>query len=353
MFRTSTLKAAAAAALALVLVGTGVSAAQAANTPAGSTEPFYIFDATTESLVKDGDAIAFDQLVAGYPVNEGFSNYDKMFTGPSTATGVSVFVSPRGSERDTSKWLGSQMNAFNDSSKKTVLTPALLLNNLAGANYASVKANGGDFSAGLAFTSSNGVVVEDVSFVYITVKAGGSWSYTATVPSADGGTGGGSATTTGEIGLEATTVAPKDGSLSLSVPASAKATFGQATLVNNKSTSTASLPEVTVTDDRVVSKKGWTLTQTVAAFTSDAATFSAANLGVAPKVNATGTTATGVTAAAAQTAGSAIYPATFASAPAGSGVGVAKLGADLTLVAPSDAPAGTYTSKMTLTLVSK
>jgi len=351
MFRSSTLKAAAAAALALVLVGTGVSAAQAANTPAGSTEPFYIFDATTENLVKNGDAIAFDQLVAGYPVGEGFSNYDKMFTGPSTATGVSVFVSPRGGERDTSKWLGSQMNAFNDPAKKTVLTPALLLNNLAGANYAAVKANGGDFSAGLAFTSSNGVVVEDVSFVYITVKAGGSWSYTATVPSS--GDNGGSATTTGEIGLEATTVAAKDGALSLSVPASAKATFGQATLVNNKSTSTASLPEVTVTDERVVSKKGWTLTQTVAAFTSDSATFSAANLGVAPKINSSATTATGVTAAAAQTAGSATYPAAFASAAVGAGVGVTKLGADLTLVAPSDAPAGTYTSKMTLTLVSK
>ncbi len=83
MFRTSALKAAAAAALALVLVGTGVTAAQAANTPAGSTEPFYIFDATTENLVKDGEAIAFDQLVAGYPVGEGFSNYDKMFTGPT------------------------------------------------------------------------------------------------------------------------------------------------------------------------------------------------------------------------------------------------------------------------------
>ncbi|PNW10537.1 hypothetical protein C1632_01825 [Microbacterium testaceum] len=353
MFRSTTLKAAAAAALALLLVGTGVSAAQAANTPAGSTEPFYIFDATTENLVKNGEAIAFDQLVAGYPVGEGFSNYDKMFTGPAAATGVSVFVSPRGGERDTSKWLGSQMNAFNDTTKKTVLTPALLLNNLAGANYASVKANGGDFSAGLAFTSSNGVTVEDASFVYITVKPGGSWSYTATVPATGGNTGGGSATTTGDIGLEATTVAPQDGALSLSVPAGATATFGQAQLINNKSTSTATLPEVTVTDERVVSKKGWTLTQTVGAFTSDSATFTAANLGVAPKVNAAGTTATGVTAAAAQTAGSAVYPATFAGAAAGSGTGVTKLSADLTLVAPSDAPAGTYTSKMTLTLVSK
>lgn len=352
MFRTSALKAAAAAALALVLVGTGVTAAQAANTPAGSTEPFYIFDATTENLVKDGEAIAFDQLVAGYPVGEGFSNYDKMFTGPDKATGVFVFVSPRGGERDTSKWLGSQMNAFNDPAKKTVLTPALLLNNLAGANYASVKANGGDFSAGLAFTSSNGVIVEDASFAYITVKPGGSWSYTATVP-AGGGTTPPAGGTSGDISLQATTVAPQDGALSLSVPAGAKATFGQAQLVNNKSTSTASLPEVTVTDDRVVSKKGWTLTQTVAAFTSDAASFSSANLGVGPKVNPTGTTSTGVVPATAQTAGSAVYPSTFASAAAGSGVGVTKLGADLTLVAPSDAPAGTYTSKMTLTLVSK
>ncbi len=193
------------------------------------------------------------------------------------------------------------MNAFNDPAKKTVLTPALLLNNLAGANYASVKANGGDFSAGLAFTSNNGVIVEDASFAYITVKPGGSWSYTATVP-AGGGTTPPAGGTSGDISLQATTVAPQDGALSLSVPAGAKATFGQAQLVNNKSTSTASLPEVTVTDDRVVSKKGWTLTQTVRRVHQRRRLVQLRQPRCGPQGHPTGTTSTGVVPAAAQTA---------------------------------------------------
>ncbi|PVW04382.1 hypothetical protein DEA06_10280 [Microbacterium sp. Gd 4-13] len=353
MFKLTTVKAALVGAVAVALIGGGVTSASAAITPSGSTSAYYVFDAATEALVADGAPIAFDQLVAGYPSDSGFSDYNQMFTGPAAATEVYVFVSPRGDERDTSKWLGRQMNGFNDPAAKTVLTPAMLLNNLAGSNYASVKANGGTFSAGIAFTSSYGVTVEDAAFVHITVQPGGSWSYVATKDDATGPVDPTDPSTTGEIDLEATTIAPTDGSLSLVVPADAKATFGEATLVNGKSTSTASLPEVTVNDERVVSRKGWTLTQSVADFTNGTETIGATNLGVAPKVNATGTTSTGVSPAAAQVAGAATYPAPFAQAAAGAGVGVTKLGADLTLVAPSDAPAGTYTSKMTLTLVSK
>ena len=58
MFKSTTVKAALAGALALTLVGAGVSAANAAITPAGSTSEFYIHDATTEALVADGAPIA-------------------------------------------------------------------------------------------------------------------------------------------------------------------------------------------------------------------------------------------------------------------------------------------------------
>lgn len=352
MITSKSVKAAFAGALALVLVGAGAGAANAAIEPAGSTTEYYIFDAATEALVADGATIAWDQLVAGYPTDSGFANYDQYFTAPDAATGVYVYVAPRGDERDQSKWLGSQMQSFGTTGQKTVLTPAMLLQNLSGVNYAAVKANGGTFSAGLAFTSGNGIIVEDTSFVHITVAndGTGNWSYVATKDNGGNPTEPGQS---GEIDLEATTITATDGNLSLSVPADAKATFGEATLVNGKSTSTATLPEVTVTDERAVSKQGWTLTQSIADFTNGSATIAKANLGVAPKINPTGTTATGVQPAAAQVAGSATYPAPFADAAAGSGVGVTKLSADLTLVAPSDAPAGTYTSKMTLTLVSK
>ncbi|MFG6444022.1 hypothetical protein ACFXQA_01985 [Microbacterium sp. P07] len=350
MFKLNTAKVVLAGALTVVLAGAGVSAASAAITPAGSTSAYYIFDATTEALVADGAPIAFDQLVAGYPSDTGFSDYDQMFTGPAATTQVYVFVSPRGDERDTSKWLGRQMNGFNDFAAKTVLTPAMLLNNLAGANYASVKANGGNFSAGLAFTSSNGVTVEDVSFVHITVQPGGSWSYTATKDS-------GTTTPTdpegdsADIDLEAGVI-EADGSLELTVPANAKATFTTPTLTTQGlSQSTATLPQVTVADTRkTVDRDGWDLTQSVTDFVSGTNTIDKKNLGVAPKVV---TTTQGATAAPAQVAGSATYPSPFASAAAGSAGTSTTLGADLTLVAPAGTPEGTYTSKMTLTLVSK
>ncbi|MDC5324594.1 hypothetical protein NRA33_18145, partial [Acinetobacter baumannii] len=89
-------------------------------------------------------------------------------------------------------------------------------------------------------------------------------------------------------------------------------------------------------------------TQSVQDFVSGANTIAAANLAIAPKVTST---ATNATAATTQTGGQG---KPFAeAAPGTSSIGTTTLGADLTLVAPADAPAGTYTSKMTLTLVSK
>ena len=110
-----------------------------------------------------------------------------------------------------------------------------------------------------------------------------------------------------------------------------------------------------MSDARVVTSPGWTLTQSTANFTSGQATIDAKHLGVAPKIISAGTTATSAQAAQAQVAGVANNTgAAFAAASAGAGsIGDTKLSADLTLVAPADAPAGTYTSKMTLTLVSK
>jgi len=70
---------------------------------------------------------------------------------------------------------------------------------------------------------------------------------------------------------------------------------------------------------------------------------------VTPKV--VGTVIPGVTAAAAGAATTAGRP--FAEAGDGVDVGDTVLDADLKFVAPATAAAGTYTSKMTLTLTSK
>jgi hypothetical protein len=354
MFSSMKAKAAVAGVLALALVGVSAQVASAAITPSGSSSAFYVLD-DTATLVPEGAVRQWDDFSLGYP--KGTDTLDEStFAGSADATAVTVFLANRGAERDVQGWIGQAGTGFKPGTKE-VLYPNISVNILMGTNMGTVKANGGQFSLGIAYTKSNGVLIADagVQFVHITVAPGGTWTYTATKdevgPPPDPCVTDPASCQTADIDLEATIVAAQDGALELSVPAGAKATFGAATLVNNLSTSTATLPAVTVSDERVVTKPGWTLSQSVANFVSGANTIEAKHLGVAPKVVSTDTSAV---AAAAQVAGSAVYPAAFADAAAGEdSLGVTSLGADLTLVAPADAPAGTYTSKMTLTLVSK
>jgi len=131
-------------------------------------------------------------------------------------------------------------------------------------------------------------------------------------------------------------------------PASSTSTLGNATIVNGKSQSTGTLGDFQIQDGRTASKPGWELTTTsVGNFTFGSTTIDKQQLGLAPR-NVSGVAAT---LAAAQVAGSATYPSLFASLPAGT-AGSSTLNADLTFVAPEGSPAGTYTSTLTLTLVS-
>jgi len=356
MFTSITAKAVAAGLLAVALVGvsvTGASAKAVVGTDAGqSYEALYLWDGIegAETLIADNTrTLTWSEPVFGYPKGTDYALYDTYFKGPDTAMAVSVFLSNRGEETDTSKWISRGPNGFADREAKTVLTPKLTPEDTAGTALATAKSNGGNFSLGIAYTDPTGVTVQAATFAHIVIKPGGDYTYEATVA---GSTPEEPVGDSEEIGLEAGVIAEPatDGPLELSVPANAKATFGTATLVDGRSTSTAQLPAVTVNDQRLASKPGWSLTQTVADFTNGSATIDKKYLGVAPKVTSTGT---GAAAASAQVADSAVYPSAFASAAAGSGTGVTTLGADLTLKAPADAAAGTYTSKMTLTLVSE
>jgi hypothetical protein len=160
------------------------------------------------------------------------------------------------------------------------------------------------------------------------------------------------------VALSADVLAAVDGTLALSVPANAAATFEAPKLVDNKSTTLGTLPAITVTDERVATRKGWTLQADVADFTTTATSsttadtkISKAQLGIKPSY--TSGTAAGYSVAAEQVAGSAVYPAAFASADKDNKVGTTVLGGDLTFVAPQEKPAGTYTSTLSLTLASK
>ncbi|GAB2815660.1 hypothetical protein GCM10027022_02130 [Alpinimonas psychrophila] len=155
--------------------------------------------------------------------------------------------------------------------------------------------------------------------------------------------------TTGSVGMSAGVVAAQDGALSLSVPANATVTFNTPTLVSNKSTATGAMPDITVNDARVSSRPGWSLSASVNDFSYLTNTISKSQLGFAPaKVSATAVaTQAGVT----QVAGAAVYPAVIATGTAANTVGNTVLNGVLTFVAPQEKPAGTYTSTMTLTLI--
>lgn len=339
------IKAALAGVLALTLSAGGALAASAAPTPAPSLEQMWLWN-PDETIVQSTDVKAWDDPVYGYPLDAGFSDYDDMFTGPADAAAVFTFFSNPGDELDSQKWLGSGFNGFNDPALKTVLTPALRPIDIDGLGMAAAKANGGVYSVGLAFTDGAGVLVKGVTFVRVNVAPGGNYTYTPTVegtvdpdPTGD----------SKDIDISAD-VQEAPGDLTFTVPTTSVALT---TSINAQklSESTGSITGIAVADTRrTADRKGWDLTQSVANFVSGANTIDKANFGV----KVTKTAGNAATAGTEQVAGSAVYPSPFATA--GAGVSTepnTTLNADLKLVAPAGTPAGTYTSKMTLTLVSK
>jgi len=340
---------------ATLVVGIG-SVSMAAVQTNGSDGPLHIWNDSTGALVSPSTSMAWDGSLLASSSSSADSG---AITCPSTSTGYRTFISARGSERTPANWSAFKPGSFASSAKTVsyeMLTPSSLVNGTPG--QAAVKASGGDFSLGIACTSNSGVTVNEAFYRYVTVTAGtGAFVAAATAdvasptptPTAD-------PTMTGTIALSATTTAAQDGTLSLSVPANAAATFGSPSLVNNKSTTTGTLPNVTVTDERIVSRRGWSISADVADFvnsSNNAITIGKTNLGIAPSVVTASTNAVGVTAGTPTTAGSATYPATFAEASVSNGVGTSVIGGNLTFVAPQDKAAGTYTSTLTLTLVSK
>jgi hypothetical protein len=123
--------------------------------------------------------------------------------------------------------------------------------------------------------------------------------------------------------------------------------------VRRGQTSTAvALGAFTVIDDRDL-LPGWTLNADVDDFDNAGDVVSKAALGLAPKK--VGGAVAGISLGTAQTAGAGTYAALFAQGDAGSTTLEAgtQFDADLTFKAPTNAKKGTYSSTLTLTLVSK
>lgn len=358
--KKKTIRIAAVSVAAAVLFAGAAGMASAATQTNGSDGPLHIYNGS-DALVSPSTSMAWNEPNGFYASASPSDLWSSPIVCSSDSTGYAVFVSDQGSERTKANWKAYTATTGFASGKNVLaenITPGGLLAGTPG--QAAVKSAGGNYSLGIACTKNSGVTVTGAFYRYITVTAGtGAFTATATTdvstptptPTATA-----DPTLTGTIALSATTTAAVNGTLSLSVPASAAATFGSPTLVANKSTTTGTLPNITVTDDRVVTRQGWTLSANVADFvnsTDVTNTIGKAYLGIAPAVVAGSTTAAGVTAGTPTVAGSATYPATFAEAAAANAVGTTVLNGALTFVAPQNKAAGTYTSTLTLTLVSK
>lgn len=330
------------------LVAVAASPALAVTQANGSDGPAYLFNNDAGDFSAKGSTVQWLDDISLTPVT---SDPYAAFQCSTDATGYRTFWTDPGAERTPATYKAySSLLPLNPG--KTVIGPNTRPQGQLGA-IAQIKANGGNYSIGFACLKDNGVNLAASGVWYFTAHiTAGTGAYTFDSPTeqpTDPGTPAGK----GDIALEATTVAPQDGTLSLVVPSGAKAVLGTASLVNGLSTSTGTLPAFTVDDQRVVSKPGWDLIANTVNFVNGAdpsKTIDAKQLGVKPKIV---TNPGGVVEGTEHVAGDATAFSGFASAPVGTGSGATSLSADLKLVAPSDTPAGTYASTMTLTLVSK
>ena len=331
------------------LVAVAASPALAATQANGSDGPAYLFNNDAGDFAANGSTIQWLDDISLTPVT---SDPYAAFQCSADATGYRTFWTDPGTERQPTGYkVYSSLLPL--SASKTVVGPNTRPQAQLGAKD-QIKANGGNYSIGFACLKDNGVNLAASGVWYFTAHVtAGTGAYTFDAQTETPTNPGNPDAQTGDIALEATTVAAQDGTLSLVVPSGAKAVLGTASLVGGLSTSTGTLPSFSVDDQRVVSKPGWNLTASTANFVNAAdntKTIDSKQLGVKPTVV---TNPGGVVAGTEHVAGDATAFSGFASAPAGTGTGATSLSADLKLVAPAGTPAGTYASTMTLTLVSK
>ncbi|MCS5723524.1 hypothetical protein N1028_11120 [Herbiconiux sp. CPCC 203407] len=349
MIRTTSIRVAAVGILAAALVAGSATAALAATEPVatvGSKGALYAASGADGSIIPKATQLGFEDPVIARPDTV---DLNATFPGSADTTMAKTFVAPRGQENDPSKWVAWTDTYLDDNAN--MYLPVLSLGNQTSGNLSTVKA-GGDFSLGFAFMKNNGLTVSDggAYFTFINVDNGGTWTFATpsdvVVPPVEGGEF--------DVELNADVVDGGPQVLTLSNPASTSATIGNAAMVDGKSTSTGTLGAFTVTDTRYSTHPGWTLTSMVTEFTkNDDATkkIGAQQLGLAPKIAAANPN---VVVSDPQVAGTGVYPSVFAQAnPDKPAAGAVSFDADLKFVAPVGSAVGTYTSKLTLTLVSK
>ncbi|WP_295836978.1 Ig domain-containing protein [uncultured Microbacterium sp.] len=164
-----------AAATALSLLAGGFTAT-AANAASGAPQ-FFLLDGGDGHLLADGTTLNWDSQVLASPGVQ-VADLDKPFAGSSDATGAAYFITTPGQETSLSTWTASSDGALTGSGTD-IVSPNLTLSGFLFGNWAAIKAQGGDYSLGFAWTKNNGLTLADagVKFVSIHVNAGGTWTF--------------------------------------------------------------------------------------------------------------------------------------------------------------------------------
>ncbi len=336
------------AGIAAVGIAVGTAGVALADVqPNGSDAGLYLFDNDAQAYVANGASIGWTTDILISPsATDPFASLQC----PADATTWRSFITAPGTERTPGSYKAWATNPFTDATKtlKGIDTSPAQQGNGA---FDAVRTAGGNWSFGVACMKDNVNLASAGVWFFSGHVTAGTGSYTFDPASVTGPVTPPSGS--GSVAIQATTVAAQDGVLSLVVPANAQATLGTATLVNQLSTSTGTLPTFQVSDQRVVTAPGWDLTASTAPFVNAAdatKTIDSKQLGVKPAIVGT---ANNVVAGGEHVAGDSTAFSGFASAGAGNGLGSTSLNATLSLVAPANTPAGTYNSTMTLTLTSK
>lgn len=133
------------------------------------------------------------------------------------------------------------------------------------------------------------------------------------------------------------------------VPASVS--LGTASLSNGKLVASGSLSGITVSDTRQLGSSSWSLTGQVGDFADGAKTLDGKYLGWTPALSGTGNAGTAGAAVVAGSGSGLKAASVLASGSVVDGSPTTAVGASLSLAAPSNTPAGSYTATLTLTLI--
>lgn len=186
MIKKTAIRTGFAGVLALAILGGSVVTAQADTTENPYFKgTFYLADANTYQDLAPGDPIPWDTPVIAIPAPGDFEGKIYGESDPTT-TGIKTFWSQRGEEANPNLWNASATNGFPADGKYSWManvTPTSQID--AGferdpKGQAAIKAAGGEFSVGIAFTKYDHVAISDdgLWFIHVNVQAGtGTWSY--------------------------------------------------------------------------------------------------------------------------------------------------------------------------------